>query len=327
LEQEAGGAAGRGLNIENGAVVEADGLVVSRNQEVGIFIAKRSSSLRVSNLVVRDTANDAYVPDEVGRGGRGLELQAGATVELSNALFERNEEVAVLAHQSGTKLQMSDVVIRDTGSDNLAVTDGRGLVLMDGAEGVASRVVVERSGGVSILALGSDTPLRLTDILVRVYESRGPFVWGNFSLAAGEGASVEVERALLGGAGWVGVFAFGQQTTILSSDVIIRDTIPFACGDESDCPAMGDGALASDGANIELRGFEVSRNARCGITIWDASMNLHDGVVSDNVIGVCLHTSDFDSARLNDNVVYRNNRTRLDPNFDLSVPDPSALFQ
>ena len=107
------------------------------------------------------------------------------------------------------------------------------------------------------------------------------------------------------------------------NEVLVHETLPAECSQADDCSGFGDGIIAIEDATVDMTGFVISENGRCGVTVHQASMDIHDGVVSKNVIGACVNAEEFDPERLMDNVLYRDNERRFDPNFDMPVPEPA----
>jgi hypothetical protein len=115
------GALGRALGIEDGAGVELDRVELVRNREVSIFAGKPGSWLRLSNLHITDTAP---IGDKFGRA---LNIQDGASLEVTHGLIERSTEAAIFALGPVTALTLNDVTVRDT-VPNTAGSFGDGIV-------------------------------------------------------------------------------------------------------------------------------------------------------------------------------------------------------
>ena len=57
----------------------------------------------------------------------------------------------------------------------------------------------------------------------------------------------------------------------------------------------------------------------------DGVMDLHEGQVLRNAIGVNVQTEGFDIERLTDRVIYHENDRNLDSE-ELPIPEPAAMF-
>ncbi|MCZ7680947.1 MAG: hypothetical protein M5U28_20050 [Sandaracinaceae bacterium] len=112
-------------------------LHVVRSREVGIFV--EGGTLTLSDVSVLDTL--PRQPD--GAFGAGLVVQG--VVHLARARIARSRVSGITASGPGTSLQLTDVVIRDTLGQESDGTFGRALSVQDGAQGEATRLLVERS--------------------------------------------------------------------------------------------------------------------------------------------------------------------------------------
>jgi hypothetical protein len=135
------------LEVTTGAHVEVSRAVFERNMEGGVVAWSEGTSLSMTDVVVRDTQS---LSD--GIFGHGLEVNTGAHVEVSRAVFERNREQGVFASDTTTTLSMTDVVVRDTQyrSDG---TGGEGLEVSFGAQVEVSNAVFERNREVGVYAV------------------------------------------------------------------------------------------------------------------------------------------------------------------------------
>ena len=98
------GSRGRGLAIQAGATVRAENCRVEGNVDVGIMIAEEGTTVDLWNVVVRDTQ-----PDPEGSGGRGLEIQMGASLTAEDCLFEHNSEIGINIGNDGTSALLTNV--------------------------------------------------------------------------------------------------------------------------------------------------------------------------------------------------------------------------
>jgi hypothetical protein len=149
---------GRGLSAQLGATLAVTRGVVADNVQVGIFL-ETSAASTLRDVVVAGTRSS----DADGRGGTGLNVQFGASVEVERALFERNRSAGVLVTEpdpmdasrdaEGTLL---DVVIRDTEGRQVDGLFGRGLMAQLGARVTGTRLLVERNRAVGVFSGGAD---------------------------------------------------------------------------------------------------------------------------------------------------------------------------
>lgn len=306
---------GRGLAIQEAAQATVRRAVIERNRDVAVAVRHQHSKLVLVDAIVRDT----FGRESDGMFGRGLDLEHGSEVEVVRALFERNHNVGVIAGHEGTKLHLEDVVVRDTLALESDVWGGRGLSVHKGATAEVARALFDRNRVLGVYVAGGGTSLVLTDSLVRDTQPAGDGRYGR-GLNVQKGARAAVSRAVFDRNREIGVFAGSGDTALFLEDVAVGRTLAAECEGDDACPGFGDGISSLDGSTCEVTRFAISHNARCGITIVDASMDLRDGEIFDNVLGACIRASEFELERLLQNVRFRDNERRLDPNTELPVP-------
>jgi len=144
------------------------------------------------------------------------------------------------------------------------------------------------------------------------------------ALYSDTGATARLERTLIASSRGVGVYAFGLGTDVELIGTDILDTGPRTCSTElcSQEPA-GMGIGAYEGAHISATDFSVRGAAFCGIHLGPgASVDLHNGEITGNDIGACVHEPDYDLSRLTDGVLYDGNRNIPIETRTIPIPDP-----
>ncbi len=132
-------------------------------------------------------------------------------------------------------------------------------------------------------------------------------------------------------------FAYGDDSALFMTDVVIRDTLPHDCS----MAAMG-GDCAIDAAGIgvgvynsavlsmthfllthsTLAGAQVACDVRLTTPTCTSMLMLSDGTVSNNLIGINVQIDHPDYSSIADHVRFVNNGQNLDTE---SLPIPSAL--
>jgi hypothetical protein len=316
---EGSGWYGIGLDVERGARAEVTKGLFERNREAGVTVIRDGSIVVLTDVVVRDTMGRMTG----GVAGRGLNVQDGAEAHVTRAAFERNREHGILAGNEGTTLTLEDVVVRDTLSQEATPEFGRGLIVQEGARAEVARALFQgnREGGI-VAHAGAEVTIE--DVVVRDTLSReGDGKMGR-GLHAEQGAQVEVARALLEGNREASVLAGHEGTSVQMEDVVVRNTLPAACEDES-CPGRGGGSgvVSLLGATVELTRFVVTGSAVCGVQLASGgAVDLHHGAVFGNeVCGVNVQDVEFDIDRLFDDVLLYRNGLNLDTT-EWPLPDP-----
>lgn len=312
---------GRGIQIDRASIAEVSKFLVELNHEIGIMVWAEGSVLSLSDGVVRDTRPDPTF----GTNGRGLVVQGrDVTAAVTRVVFERNTDIGVMVTQPSTHLAMSDVVIRDTQPRPADGQSGRGIELHTDASMQATRLVLERNHQIALFAAGESTHVVMTDAIVRDTMPDAAFGYGGGGLQAQDGAAVELASVLIDRSHEIGLSAFREGTTLVATDVVVRDTRPRACA-ETTCRGFGAGmGGVSHMGTLHLTRFLITRSALCGLQIaYDGQVDLRAGEISENEFGVCLQVDGYDVARLSDAVVYRDNGAPLAAT-TLPVPEPIA---
>jgi uncharacterized membrane protein (UPF0136 family) len=158
---EADSSGGIGMLVPNRSRLEATRLLIERNREVGILAA--NAELLLTDVVVRETRPTAAAA-RIG-GGRGIEVQAGARVEIQRMLIDANREVGANFVETGTEAVLADVVIRDTDAREGALDFGYGVDVQLGARLTGERLLIERATEIGLLA-GNEATVALTDVTI-----------------------------------------------------------------------------------------------------------------------------------------------------------------
>lgn len=316
-----GGDLGRAFSIEHGTTAEITRALFEGNHQAAVYVNSENvpadvrcdrgslapgveTRLVATDIVVRDT--QPQVSDM--RGGLGLAVKCGAAVELERALFERNGEVSVLVEEEGSTLTATDLVIRDT-LEPPALSRGRAVNLQLGGSASLSRVLVERSQGLGLFVATEGTHLALTDAVVRDTGALGGDGTLGRALNVQLGATAEVSRSVFEAARDVGVYCAGAGARVDMSDTVVRTVRSQECADTT-CPEMpaGIGVVSFFGGAVTMTRFLVSTADLCGLLVArDSQLDLHQGEVSGNPIGICVQIAGYDTLRLADDVLYRDN--------------------
>jgi hypothetical protein len=168
LAQESDGSAGRGLNVQDGAVAVVERALIERNRDIGVFASENGATLELRDAVVRDTLPQA----SDGSGGRGLGAELGGTMLVERCQVERSRELGIFAAGADATVELRDTVVRDTRASACApdcssgLDYGAGLASAVGARITATDFVVE-TNDLCGLVLGGDGEADLNAGLVK----------------------------------------------------------------------------------------------------------------------------------------------------------------
>ena len=307
---------GDGIDIRLGAHAELTRAVIERNYHSSVYVQHDDTRVILHHVVMRDNRQDV-------ESGFGLRIASGATHVTADKVYIANNEYMGIAAQSAT-LHMTDVVVRDTKSRERDHNYGFGLLASFGSNVDITRGWFDGNQFAGIALIGLDTVLQLTDVTVQnTRRSGGEYGFGIVSLPNTEVLGQRVEFLHNGD---VSVMAVGENAVIQLYDVLIRGSLARPESQDTNT-GFGYGVGAYDGALVELTDFVVTESHLCGVQVAaGGKVALHDGEVTDNVIGVCLHLEDDDDSAvdelscLTDGVIYRDNAKRLSINGPIPIP-------
>ncbi|RLB52842.1 MAG: hypothetical protein DRJ42_13720 [Deltaproteobacteria bacterium] len=220
-----------------------------------------------------------------------------------------------------------EVVVRDAILEGTPVADGslgRAIVLGPGAALVANRIVIADARDLGIL-VSRDTTATVTDgSILRIGESlRGGFgrcVHGQL------GAELSLTRVLLEDCTEAGVTTYGGSVGTLR-DVRVSRVRPTGCNpvDEACIGAAGIGLLALGGGALDAERFVIEEAALAGVIVVEGGdIDLRDGTIRANPIGVNVQDPTYDIGRVMDRMVFTDNGTNLDSSA-LPLPGATAM--
>jgi hypothetical protein len=308
--------------------------VLEGSASIGIAATGVETELELVDVAVLDTRRPR--PGESAPGGAGpspyglgVLVDRASRVEATGLVLEGHTSVSIYALEvtgaarlpTGPALRLSDAVIRAM-PPNEPWTLPFGLLARDAWVEV-DRLFVHEARGLAAIGVGDRALAVLRDILVeqtRTYVENGlgdppaPIAMGGSGLVV-SGAEVRLHRAVLRDSTSFGMQVAGPPAVVSARDVIVSGTAAS--------PELGHGTAVGTylGAAVDFSRFVISDNALLGVQIASGgTVDLYDGAVLRNVIGVNIQTEDFDLQRLENNVRYLEN----DRNFDsdsLPLPD------
>ena len=273
-QPQADGTDGRGVNLQDGASLDATDLVLEGNLDVGLYAAGPGTTVTLWGTVVRDTQTEAN-----GTGGRGVEVQDGASLDAADLLLEGNHDIGMLAANPGTTVALSGVVVRDT-RPQADGTSGRGVEIQDGASLDATDMLIEGNHDIGLFAWNPGTTVVLSGAVVRDTQPESDGLFGG-GVGVQDGASLDATDLLLEGNHKIGLYASDPGTTVVLSGVVVRDTRSGADG------TFGRGVEIDDGASLDATDMLIEGNNSVGLFASNpgTTVTLTDTVVRDTQPG------------------------------------------
>ncbi len=178
---EAGG--GRGISVQDSATLSLIDSEVAENHEIGLAIIAGSAT--VVGTTVRDTQ-----PTASGIMGRGINVQEGSDLQVSESTISGNHDIGVFIGDATATL--TDCAI--TGTQPNSTGNGRGISLMPGSELVMRDCLVEENYEIGILVEESIATLDGVQVLGT---RRGAVATAALGLVAQIGSEVSISDSEL----------------------------------------------------------------------------------------------------------------------------------
>jgi len=312
--QESDGEAGMGINVEDGARLEAARLLVSHSRTVGVA-ATTDVVMVLSDVVVRDTQGR----QSDGTHGRGINLDERVMFQADRLVVMGNRNIG-LAATVNSVLVLTDVVVRDTQSRQSDGEFGRGVNVETGSRLEATRLAIIGNREVGLAAEGAE--VSLTDVVVQNTLPRESDLAFGYGVGMQRGARLSGTRVAVDGAREIGLNTIHGAVVDLSQLSVTN--IVGTEGAEAD--RMHGHAVTALGASVHLTGFAIRSPATCGLFIAHSgetapALDVEGGVVEGAAIGACVQVDGYDLGRLTRDVVYRDNGVNLD---STTLPVPGA---
>jgi hypothetical protein len=328
-EQPADGQGGAGIGVRLSGRVEASRTVLTGNRLASIYAQGTGTTIVLADVVVRDTQ-----PIADGTHGYAIYGETGALLEADRLLLDENTNAAVFAFDPTTRLTITNAVIRNTRSRPGDGANGVGVTLMEGVAVSLSHVLLDGNRMAGLFVPGTGTTLTLEDAVIRDthgMESSGVLGYG---LVVQTGGTAVLRRVLFDRNRGSSLFVSDPGTSLVAEDLQIVETLVLDCATTT-CrdTSAGTGVTSLGGARVELTRFVVQGSPLCGLQLaygvndsglpWPTGgeMDLHQGVVSHNLIGVNVQTEGFDLTRLMDAVTFEDNVRNMDGE-TLPAPEP-----
>jgi hypothetical protein len=257
-----------------GVVAEVVGVAVTGAESAGVFVTQEAE-LHAFNLLVADTRSrpsDGWI-------GRGIDVTESGYLTIEHGVLRANQDTGLSVLDNGTRVELTDVVIRDTIGRESDGWFGRGLVA-EGASSVSGTEVVLLNNRDTALAVARDAIVALDQLIARGTESGADGLTGRG--IAVQGATFRGNRVLIDASRDTGLIGLSP-SQIEVSHLVIRDTIGRSLDN-----AFGRGMIATAGANIEADHVLIQRSREVGVTVDDGSTaTLRDVVVEDSLAADC----------------------------------------
>jgi len=302
-----------GIEALGGAEVTLDRIAVTGTRGTGVLL-QTGLPTTVRDLHISDTE-----PGVDRLFGRGFEVGAGAEFTVERLHVERVHELGIVAWESrGT---FSDVTLRDVAARPDG-TYGRGFEVQ-GTVVTIQRLLIEGAHGTGLLTgTGSSTTASHVEILDTF--SNGPLLLSGHAVTVNSGAEAVITHARFLDNREATVVVFEEGSNLELTDVQIRRSLPRQCTDPR-CAGFGGGIGLGiyEGGRATARDFIIAESALIGVQLARGELDLIDGEISGNPIGINLQVPDYPLESRTTRVSFRDNGRNIDAEI-LPLPDAVA---
>ncbi len=254
-----GGMGGLGIDIDDGALLDAESCEIEGNSGMGLFASGSGTLVTLHDTTIRDTWPD------INGGGYGVDVVGGASLAMTDSVVERSTTVGLTCHDEGTSIALTRCAIRDT----RAAEPGEGaigVIVSMGAHLSADDCEISGStlAGLTVAGGGSEATLRGLTVLDTLPNAEG---YG-LGVDAHGGARLNAEACTILDSTGGGLLVNGTGTIAEIRDSIIADTRLNATG------TAGFGVQVIGGAQLSILDCEASGNAMAGILGSDAGTSI-----------------------------------------------------
>ncbi len=228
---------GYGLQISEGASLEAESCAVSANTAAGVVAYDAGTA-----VALRDTNIQGTLPSEIWQCGFGVEVGDGATLAAESCEVAENTEMGLAVFGDGSSASLVETTIRDT-KPNAKGGYGYGIEVGVGASLSAQSCVVEGNTALGVLAFEPDTTVVLRETRIASTGRGGVYTVGIGVVAQGA-ATVEATNIEVDANQGPGLFLASAGSHLSCSSCTLRDN-RFA------------GAVVVDGASLSLAASSI----------------------------------------------------------------------
>jgi hypothetical protein len=249
------GGAATGIYLDESAEMDADRVVLQHNSVDGVM-ASNGALATVRDLVV--VGCDGPQSDQLRRA---FDVIQGAQVTVERGVIVRTQEAALVVGNTGSRMDVSDMLIQDTRSSFADGSAGRALDAHDGGFVRVSRAALVGNREVAVAVWDTGTLVELRDVLVTrtlpaacqdIPEgSPGSCVVGGVGLGAGTAVGAYESGSLK-------LQGFALRDSAMCGVQIARGGLVTA--------SWGEVARNAIGANVQGTGLDLSQVT--GPTIW-----------------------------------------------------------
>ena len=243
---------GHGLNVTDGATLEADHLHIQGNRHVAVRIDGEGTTAQLTDTVIADTQ-----PQESdNNAGLGIAVQSSATLEGARLVVANNHAHGLHLTLGGVA-RLTDVHIQGTLAQASDGTLGHGIRVRAESSVEAERVVLTSNTRSGALITGAGSDMRLTDGVIAATQPGASDAKFGRGVGVEDESRFEGERLLITHSHTTGIYV---STEARLTDVVVTHTQPAANN-----LGAGQGVLVTHGGAMSGERFLLLHNHQSGL--------------------------------------------------------------
>ncbi len=216
---------GRGVEVLWGASLDLQRSLVEDNRQAGIAVYGEGAEATLDCVVVRSTQ-----PGIDGTLGQGLHVNEGASVHVTDSLFDENVTTGIAVYKEGTLATIHTSEIRNTRPDDHG-TSGIGITAMGAGPVIVDSCRIFGNERHGIFGRYSGAVLDVTGSVIEgTLSASGDGVFGT-GIWVQDGAEAEVADSLLSRNRSIGIGVEGDGSKVRIEGAVVRETQPNEAGD------------------------------------------------------------------------------------------------
>jgi len=271
----AGDTAGDGAAAQNGGalVLQGSALIANHESALIMFDPQTTAKLTLSILAYQ-------LPSQGGQFGRGIILQNGPALTMSQSVIANNTDIGLSSTGAGTNATLTESVIRDTDPQVVDGAHGRALNIVEQSTATVSLCELYDNTEVAALVSGSSAQLTIDSSVIAATRL------DKVEQSAGRGFAAQLTGigSITGSAVLdnfqVGVSSMATGATLTVATTLIDGTKPSADG------TYGHGILVDDAATLTAANSTVRNSAAVGAVVAAATATFADCRILNNAVGI-----------------------------------------
>ena len=153
---------GYGIAIEKNVDIFVNRSLLEKNRAAGIIMDGDNINAELKDSIIKNTLNQ---DDELKLYGRGISIAGEVDIKVERSIISDNLEFGFFIHGSKANAELSDIVIKNTGSTKGLFNFGRGINVQLGASLKLNRAVLENNKEIGLIAI-ENCNVELNNILI-----------------------------------------------------------------------------------------------------------------------------------------------------------------